>query len=134
MAAPSLADIERQYDEALKRAKGRSDLEAEIRVERAQALADIRLREVAERERALWLREALAAFPLAAEFPDRVVGETEDRLRESAKALHEKLRVAFERHARQQRVNEIVKAQLEGGDQNGKAQDSNDDGRQPPPD
>lgn len=130
MAAPSIADIERQYDEALRRAKGRTDLEAEIKVERAQALADLRLQAVAERERALWLREALAAYPLAAEFPDRVVGETEERLRESAKALHEKLQAAFERHARQQRVNEIVKAHLEDG----KAPESGGDGRQSPPD
>jgi hypothetical protein len=114
---PTLQEIERQYDEALRRANGKPEVQAEIKVERAQALADFRLRDVAERERALWHRLALQEYPLAAEFPDRVTGDTEDALRESAKALHERMLTAFAKHQRQERVNEIVRAQLESGEQ-----------------
>lgn len=117
--APTLQDIERQYDEALRRANGKPEVQAEIRVERSQALADFRLRSIAERERTLWHRLAVADFPLAGEFPDRVTGDTEDQMRESAKALHEKLLSAFEKHRQQERVNEIVRAHLDGSDQNG---------------
>lgn len=110
----TLADIEKQYDEALKRARGRPEVEAEIKVERAQAVADFRLREVVERERTLWMREALSAYPLAAEFPDRVVGDTEKDIQASAKALHDKLLGAFEKHRKQAEIDALVKAHLEG--------------------
>lgn len=110
----TLADIEKQYDEALKRARGRPEVEAEIRVERAQAVADFRLREVVERERTLWMREALSTYPLAAEFPDRVTGDTEKDIQNSAKALHDKLLGAFEKHRKQAEIDALVKAHLEG--------------------
>jgi hypothetical protein len=110
----SAEEIETQYAEALKRANGKPEIQAEIKAEKAQALADFRLRSVAERERKLWLREALVEYPLAEEFPDLIQGETEEALRGSAKALHERLLKRFDAHQQKQRIDEIVRAHLEG--------------------
>ncbi len=125
MPFASVEQIEQQYAEALKKANGRPEVLAEIKAEKAQVIAEFRLAQVAERERKLWLREALAEYPLAAEFEDRVTGDTEEALRESAKALHDKLLGAFEKHQQKQRIDEIVKAHLEGGEQNGKVVEPN---------
>jgi hypothetical protein len=127
MPFQSVEEIEKSYAEAFKRAKGRPEVEAEIKVEQAQALADFRLRSVAERERKLWLREALSDYPLAEEFPDLVQGDSEGALRMSAEALHNRLLKRFETHQQKQRIDEIVKAHLEGDNQNKPEGDPNAD-------
>jgi len=63
---------------------------------------------VAEREMALWKREALAAYPFAKEFADQVVGDTEEAIAESAKALHERIAAMFETHQRQVEERRLI--------------------------
>ena len=104
----TLADIEKSYDEAIKKAAGSPEAVADLKNERAAAVADFRLRAVAEREMALWKREALAAYPFAKEFADQVVGDTEEAIAESAKALHERIAAMFETHARELEEKRLV--------------------------
>lgn len=115
MPEQSVADIEKQYDTAIEKAKGKPEVLAQLQIERATAVAEAKLRDVAVREQALWRREALMAWPLAEEFADMVVGDTESAVAESAKALHERLLGRFEKHQRKLEIDRIVEQHLNGG-------------------
>ena len=106
--ATTLTDIEKSYDDAIKKAAGNTEAVADLKAERAGAVADFRLREVARRERELWKREALTAWPFAKEFADQVVGDTEEAIGESAKALHERIAAMFEAHQRELEEKRLV--------------------------
>lgn len=108
----SLEEIERSYDEAIKRAGLNVEVAAQLKVERAEAVAKYRMDAILERERKIWQREALRDFPLAAEFPELVKGETEEEVRQAAQALHERMDKAFSAHQRQQRVNKLIEEHL----------------------
>ena len=110
----TLADIEKSYDEAIKKAVASPEAVSELRAERAAAVADFRLRAVAVRELALWRREALAAWPLATEFPDQVTGDTEEAIAASAQAIHERISMLFEKHQRKLEIDRIVEQHLNG--------------------
>lgn len=110
----TLADIEKSYDEAIKKAASNPEAVNELRAERAAAVADFRLKQVQMREKALWLREALSEWPLAQEFPELVTGDTEDDVRGSAKALHERINKRFEAHQRKLEIDRIVEQHMNG--------------------
>jgi hypothetical protein len=113
MAFASVEAIETEYEAAIKRAGDNLQIVSDLRVERAQALAEFKLRQVAEREKEIWRRDALHDFPLAKSFPQLITGQTEEEIRKSAEELHAQLEGLFSEHQKQQRIAEIVKAQLE---------------------
>lgn len=113
MAFTSVEAIEAEYETAIKRAGGNTDAVTELKIERSQALAEFKLRQVAERERQVWLRDALHDYPLAKAFPQLIAGQSEEELRKSAKELHAQLEILFGEHQKQQRIAEIIKTQLE---------------------
>lgn len=110
----TLADIEKSYDDAITKAKD-AEVKMTLQAERAAAVAEFKLRAVAEREKALWTREALAEYPLAREFVDRVTGDTEDAIRESARALHERIEKLFGEHQKKLEIDRIIQEHLNGG-------------------
>ena len=63
MAQMTLKDLETSYDEAIKRAAGSAEAVSDLKAEKATAIAEFRLKEVAIREQALWKREALQKWP-----------------------------------------------------------------------
>jgi hypothetical protein len=110
----TLADIEKSYDEALKKVANNPEAATEIKIERATAIAEFKLKVVAEREKALWTREALTEFPLARGFSDQVVGDTEDAIRASAKALHERIETLFGEHQKKLEIDRLIQEHMNG--------------------
>lgn len=121
----TLEDVEKQYDAAMEAAKAKGnkpDVLNQLRVERDNAIAEIRLRDAAARELALAKREALLDFPLAREVQEYVLGDTEDAIKASAQHWHERIEGLVEKHHRGIEVRKLVEAQMklqnpkEGGD------------------
>lgn len=110
----SLEEIERSFDVAVDKAKRAGNIEVvnQLKAEKVDAITKYRMEALVERERKLWQREALRDFPLAAEFPDMVTGNTEDEVRGAAQRLHERIDKAFATFQRQRRVNKLVEEAL----------------------
>lgn len=109
----TLADIQKSYDDAIAKAAN-PEAKAELKVERATAVAEWRLKDVALREKQLWTREALTEFPLAREFADQVAGDTEEAIKGSAKALHERIHNLFESHRRDLEIKQLIEQHMNG--------------------
>ena len=112
MPFKNVEEIERHYQDAIGKAGSNYAAATELKIEQAYAVASFRLAAIAERERTVWTRDALHAFPLAAEFADQVKGETEDEIRQSAQELHERLARLFQTHQQQKKRDELIAAQL----------------------
>lgn len=119
MPEQTVAEIEQQFDAAIEKAKSKPDVLAQLQIEKVTAVAAARLRDVETRERALWKREALSAWPLAQEFADQVVGDTEEAVVQSAKAMHERISALFGKHQRQLEIDRIVEQHLNGNQSTG---------------
>ena len=112
MSFATVEEIQQHYGEAISRAKDNPAAVIELRTEEKAVLADFRLKLVADRERAVWMREAMYEYPLSKSFPQLLGGQTEEEVKESAKSLHEQLEVAFKEHQRQQEIQRIYEQQL----------------------
>lgn len=109
----TVEEIEKQYAVAIERAGSDYKTVAQLKVEKAEALAALRLQALEERERAVWQRDALHDFPLAREFGDQVKGETEAEVRDAAKRLHERLENLFADYEKTRKREVLIQAQLE---------------------
>jgi hypothetical protein len=125
MAFTTVQEIEQHYVEAINKAGINFEAVIELKAEQKAVLADFRLAQVAERERKLWLREAVQEYPLARSFPQLILGETEDEVRNSAKQVHEQLTTTFQEHQRQEAVRKLYEQQL-AASQNLPSEESNE--------
>ena len=112
MAFTSVAEIEQHYTDAINHAGQNFEAIVELKAEKLTVLADFRLKQVEERERKVWVREAMGEFPLAKSFPQLVVGNTEEEIRESAQQVHEQLSTVFAEHQRNEQMRKLYEAQL----------------------
>src|SRR5215472_12519948 len=112
MPFASTDEITQHYAQAINRAGDNSAAVVELRAEEKQVLADFRLHLVEERERKIWVREAVHDYPLARSFPQLIEGQTEEQVRESAKTVHEQLSQVFTDHQRDQEMRKLYEAEL----------------------
>ena len=112
MPFASTEEITQHYADAINRAGDNSAAVVELRAEEKQVLADFCLHLVEERERKIWVREAIHDYPLARSFPQLIEGETEEQVRESAQKMHEQLSQVFTEHQRDQEMRRMYEAQL----------------------
>jgi len=112
MPFASTEEITQHYAQAINRAGDNSAAVVELRAEEKQVLADFRLHLVEERERKIWVREAVHDFPLARSFPQLIEGETEEAVRDSAKRVHDQLSEVFLEHRRNEDMRKLYEAQL----------------------
>jgi hypothetical protein len=112
MAFATVQEIEQHYADAINSAGQNFEAVIELKAEEKAVLADFKLALVEERERKLWLREAVQEYPLARSFPQLVTGATEDEIRESAKQVHEQLTVTFQEHQRQEAMRKLYEQQM----------------------
>src|SRR5262245_30227865 len=112
MPFASTEEITQHYAQAINRAGDNSAAVVELRAEEKQVLADFRLHLVEERERKIWVREAIHEYPLARSFPQLIEGENEEQVRESAQRVHEQLSQVFTEHQRDQEMRRMYEAQL----------------------
>src|SRR5262249_1758333 len=112
MPFASTEEITQHYADAINRAGDNSAAVVELRAEEKQVLADFRLHLVEERERKIWVREAVHDYPLARSFPQLIDGETEEAVPESAKTVHEQLSQIFTEHQRDQEMRKLYETQL----------------------
>jgi len=112
MPFASTEEITQHYAQAINRAGDNSAAVVELRAEEKQVLADFRLHLVEERERKIWVREAVHDFPLARSFPQLIEGETEEAVRDSAKRVHDQLSEVFTEHQRNEDMRKLYEAQL----------------------
>ena len=108
MPFTTVEEIQQHYAEAINRL-GNSNPSAvvELKHEEREALSEFRLRQVAERERNVWMREAFQKYPLARSFPQLIEGNTEVDVEQSAKTVHERLEVAFGEHQKQREMQAL---------------------------
>src|SRR5262249_206911 len=83
-------DIDREYGRPIEPEPG-SGRKAELRVEAAEAKMALKERADVQKMRNAWHKLALMEYPHAAKFPELVVGNTEEEMRDSAKAAHERV-------------------------------------------
>ena len=107
MAFASVDEINQHYAEAIDAAASDAAVVVQLESQKRDALAVFREQQIAERERQIWIREAVQDFPLARSFPQLLSGETEEAIRESAKTVHEQLNVAFQEHQRSQEMRRL---------------------------
>src|SRR5262245_51979475 len=119
MPFSTIEEAEKHYNEAIRRAEAKPAAVLELRAEKQLVIADLRIKAIEERERKLWLKEALREFPLAAEFMDQIEGKTEDEIRSSAQKVHDRLDQIFQKYQEERRITELVKAQLAKPQPNG---------------
>ena len=83
-------DIDREYARRIE-LEPDAGRKADLRVEAAEAKIALKERADQQRMRNAWHKLALMEFPHAAKFPELVVGNTEEEMRESAKVAHERV-------------------------------------------
>ena len=83
-------DIDRRYarEIELETDPGRK---AELRVQAAEAKIALKERDAQQRMVGAWKRLALIEYPHAGKFPELVVGNTEEEIREAAQAAHQRV-------------------------------------------
>ena len=108
MAFATVTEIQQHYADAINRL-GNSNPSAvlELKHEEREAISEFRLRQVTERERNVWMREAFQKYPLARSFPQLIEGGTEEAVEQSAKSVHEQLEEAFSEHQRQREMQKL---------------------------
>ena len=107
MAFASVEEIQQHYAEAINAAGNDAAVVVQLESQKRDELAAFREQQIAERERQIWVREAVHEFPLARSFPQLLSGETEDEIRNSAKQVHEQLTEAFQEHQRSQEMRRL---------------------------
>jgi hypothetical protein len=90
MAFTSLEEIDKHYKAQIDATED-AVAKADLRVQQADDRAAFREAQALARERESWKREALSEFPGAKEIPELVSGSTEDEIKASAKAAHERV-------------------------------------------
>jgi|SRR5215472_5226918 len=108
----TLEEIQKAFDEAIKKASANPEAVIELRRDKLEAEVRWQQEHLAERERELWIREALGEFPLAAVLREKIAGDTEEAVREATKTLHEQVEQQFNKYAKDKRMRELVAAQL----------------------
>lgn len=83
-------DIDREYGRRIE-LEPDAGRKADLRVEAAEAKIALKERADNQRMRNAWHKLALMEYPHAAKFPELVVGNTEEEMRESAKVAHERV-------------------------------------------
>lgn len=101
----TIDEIEKDFNAKIAATEDATE-KAELRAQKAEARAEFRITamenkaredaeareaQVRERERSAWTREALVEYPLAAQFPELVRGNSEEEIKASAKATHERI-------------------------------------------
>ena len=112
MPFATVEEIRQHYSDAINRAGSNFEAVVELKAEEKTVLADFRLHLVEERERKIWVREAVHDYPLARSFPQLIDGETEEAVRDSAKRVHDQLSEVFTEHQRDQEMRKLYEAQL----------------------
>jgi hypothetical protein len=87
----SMEALEAHFSALKSQAKDDPEKLAKLTIERAEAVAEFRLQQIAAKEQAAWKSAALAKYPLAAQFPELVTGSTEAEIEASAKSVQERL-------------------------------------------
>lgn len=118
MPFTSTEEIDQHYVEAINAAGGDAGVIVELENRKRDDLAAFREQQIAERERQIWIREAVNDYPLAGSFPQLLNGETEQEVRNTALSVHEQLEGAFKNHQRNlemRRLYEVSQNPPNGG-------------------
>lgn len=81
------------------RAEAKADFRAAQAEAKFKAESEARETQLKARERQAWIKEALVEFPLAQQVPELIAGDTEDAVKGSAKAAHERIQKIQEQAA-----------------------------------